>query len=194
MSVSSKRKEQSTDVAGGIHPSPLSEEECFDLLSDYRRRLTVEYLRSRGEVTTIQELAIKIAARENGIPEDRLTDKQQKRVYTSLHHLHVPRMAEMGVIEYDEGKDTVAIGPSAATLEPYLDTDERKQTDRVPYAGLAILNLMAIGIVTVGWWVLPSVSAGGIVLLALVIFLLNALVHASVAATERESDGDKKSQ
>lgn len=186
MSVSPERKEQSTDVAGGVDPLPLSEEECFDLLSDYRRRLTVEYLSSSGEVTTIQELAVKIAARENGIPEERVTDQQQKRAYTSLYHFHVPRMAEIGVVEYDEGKDTVATGPSAATLEPYLDTDERKQINRVLYSGLALLNLVAIAIFAVGWWGLSTVSEGGIVLFTVLIFIANALAHASVASTERE--------
>ncbi|MCU4754039.1 hypothetical protein OB919_18995 [Halobacteria archaeon AArc-curdl1] len=99
----------------------------------------------------------------------------------------------MGVIEYNEEKDRVAIGPSAVTLEPYLSTDRRKQTNKILYSGLAILNLVAIAIVAVGWWVLSTASSGEIVLFTLVVFLVNTLAYASVAGVERETDFIKSS-
>ncbi|MFP9060547.1 hypothetical protein ACLI4R_08435 [Natrialbaceae archaeon A-chndr2] len=193
MNVNTEHKKRSTDVGGRVAPKSISEEECFALLSDYRRRLAVEYLSRTGEATTVQELAAKIAAQETGVPEERITDQQQNRVSTSLHHHHVPRMAEMGVIEYNEEKDRVAIGPSAVTLEPYLSTDRRKQTNKILYSGLAILNLVAIAIVAVGWWVLSTASSGEIVLFTLVVFLVNTLAYASVAGVERETDFIKSS-
>ena len=68
------------------------------LLASARRRLALEILAERTTPLDLEELAAKIAAREDGADE-----ATPERVAVSLHHVHLPMMAALGVVEYDPG-------------------------------------------------------------------------------------------
>lgn len=48
---------------------------------------------------------------ESEEPVDR---EQAKQVHCSLYHLHVPKLAEAGLVEYDEGERRVALADSTS--------------------------------------------------------------------------------
>jgi len=75
----------------------LSKDLVFTMLSNGRRRHVIHYLKQRGERVTIRELSRQVAAWENGIETDALDYKQRKRVYTSLHQTHLPKLDDLGV-------------------------------------------------------------------------------------------------
>ena len=51
--------------------STLSQDTAFDLLSNARRRLALQYLQEANGPVSIGELATNVAAMENDIPVDR---------------------------------------------------------------------------------------------------------------------------
>lgn len=77
-------------------------DEVFTLLANQRRRYVLYYLFTRSEgVATIDELANAISTLE------RRSAEAQTQVRTSLHHAHLPKLEEAGVIEYDLRSETI---------------------------------------------------------------------------------------
>lgn len=87
----------------------VNSDELFDVLSNARRRFVIACLREHGAPMALADVAAELATWESTtpsaqIPEDRVTSR-----YIALHHVHVPKMADTGVIEYDRDSNTVAL-------------------------------------------------------------------------------------
>lgn len=64
------------------------------LRSEERRRV-LQFFQERDEcVATLDELANHLAARDGGF-------EGSERARVALHHAHLPKLAEMGVLDYD---------------------------------------------------------------------------------------------
>lgn len=70
---------------------------------------------------TLEELARKVAAWETDVPEHAVTPSQQDRAYVSLHHAHVPKLVDEGVISFDEDTETITPGRNAAQVLSALE-------------------------------------------------------------------------
>lgn len=105
----------------------------FELLSDRRRRYTLYYLNDRDDgVATVGELTDHVAALESGREstdegEGLGTESERKeRIRTELRHVHLPKLAETGVVEHDQRSDTVRYW-SQPSLEEWLEHAEHKE-------------------------------------------------------------------
>lgn len=168
----------------------LSYDECFDLLSNHRRRYTLYYVTQNGEQATIGELSDQIAAWENGVGVDAVSYDERKRVYTSLQQVHLPRMDENGVIEFDDREGTVDIGPTAEDLEVYLEV---VREDDVPwsqfYLGLAGVNGGVLSAAVLGLPGFHFLSGIGLAMFAVTTFLIAAVAHVYLSRTEMQLGG-----
>jgi len=159
----------------------LSQNEVYDLLSNARRRFVISHLRERGEPVDIMELSETVAAWENDVERDELTDQQIKRVYVSLYQTHVPKLRESGIVEYDKEESLVTLTSNVTELDTYLPEHERRQIPwQMLYLGLAIVGLVVYGIALLVPLTLP-LTAIGIVLLC----LFGALAVAQYELTRR---------
>lgn len=82
----------------------LTESERHKLLTKQRRRLALDILADQSTPVTLVELAEKIAGREHDSAAD---EDSVKRIRTSLHHVHLPKMNELGIISYDGESNTI---------------------------------------------------------------------------------------
>lgn len=149
--------------------------EIFDLLSNHRRRFTIQYCKDNGSAT-LGELAEHIAAFEQEKDISQITAAERKRVYTSLQQTHLKRLAEAGMIDWDG--DTVELTDQTRELEVYLDVvPEGSISWGWYYFGLSALA----GLVVAGVWVgfLPSSTFSLQLLLTgfALIFTGSAVVH-----------------
>jgi hypothetical protein len=169
--------------------SELSRDESFDLLSNHRRRYALYCLRQEGDSATLGELADRIAAWENEVETDAVSYDERKRVYTSLQQVHLPRMDEMDVVEFDDREGTVETGPAAADLDVYL---ELVHSNDIPwssfYLGLAVLNLAVVGSVVAGIFPLTLVAPFGWPVFVVTTFLVTSLAHLYLTRTEMRVD------
>lgn len=80
-------------------------DEVFDALADSRRRHALSYLSEKtGDAATLSELVAEVVARES----DRERDfEYYESVAIELHHRHLPKLEESGLVEYDERSQTV---------------------------------------------------------------------------------------
>lgn len=81
----------------------------FDVLSDARRRFVVARLHENGEPMSLADVADELAVWERDEPLDRIPADEVASVYMSLYHVHVPKMADAGVVEYSQQRDAVAL-------------------------------------------------------------------------------------
>ena len=101
---SNEPKETRTELAGSERYSRSMAE---------RRRLLLDVLAEESEPAGLGELAATIAAREDGT--DAVDEATAERVAVTLHHVHLPKMGELGILDYDP--ESHRIDPDGVTTE-----------------------------------------------------------------------------
>lgn len=105
------------DVGGG------RQDEISSVLSHSHRRFILQYLHSANTPLSRDELAAELAAWKNPLAAaDQLGDGRTTLVELSLVHSHLPKMAEAGLIRYDEVRQTVTLGNRADEGRAHLQT------------------------------------------------------------------------
>lgn len=82
------------------------------VLADPRRRRVVDALADLQPPVSLERLAAAVADRDSGE-----TPAGPDDVVISLHHVHLPKLAAAGVVDYDPGTTTVT-GERTARLGP----------------------------------------------------------------------------
>lgn len=92
----------------------LSEDERNRLLASERRRVTLDVLADRTAPVSLRDLAAAVAAHEADVRTD---DEAVERVAITLHHVHLPKLAALGVVDYDADEARVESGPRDAPFD-----------------------------------------------------------------------------
>ena len=125
----------------------LSQDLIFDILSSPRRRYLLYYLRTHGGREEVTELAKHVAAWEYDVDVSDLDSQQQKRVYVSLYQTHVPKLADVGVVEYDPDTGLVELTDRAGEVEKYVRSDESTERPwQWYYLALSLVSFLALAI------------------------------------------------
>lgn len=103
------------DSANGTSTENLSPTMIFDLLAHDHRRYTLHYLSQRVGAVSLGDLAEQIA-----IWEADSTHDNYERVLTGLHHTHLPKLADAGVVCYNVEQETVELLEAVDSLTPHL--------------------------------------------------------------------------
>ncbi|WP_123536803.1 DUF7344 domain-containing protein [Halosimplex salinum] len=108
----SQTTDESTDRDGTV--ADLTADERYDLLAADRRRLTLAALSELGAPADLEDVAAEVAARESD--EDSPPTAVVDRVAVSLHHVHLPRMADLDVVDYDTVSNRIEAVRATSTL------------------------------------------------------------------------------
>lgn len=108
-----------------IYPSvtketEISAEVIFNILTHPQRRFVIEHLLQTDTVVPVSELAEQVAGWETNNPIDSLSDADRKQAAIPLRHNHLIKLADAGIIRYDEHDQLVELKATATTLAPYL--------------------------------------------------------------------------
>lgn len=114
---------------GERSPTIPSADDAFDLLSDPRRRHALYYLFESDGSVELTALAEHVAASVAG-SSDRISAEDVETTCTSLHHSHLPRLEDAGVIERDADESTVALSRRAEAFESVLSLAARHDSRR----------------------------------------------------------------
>lgn len=99
----------------------------YRVLSNERRRDCLRYLRQASETATVDELSDHL----------READGDPERVRVALHHVHLPQLADAGLLTWDRAGGTVALeslahrlpaGAVSPTRPPQAPQSEGEQT------------------------------------------------------------------
>lgn len=90
----------------------------FETLRDRRRRLALAVLGNRVYGVSETDLAAGMVARRADKPLLEVTEAEHGPVLASLHHQHLPRLAEVGLVEHDRESGTVRARDHPALRDP----------------------------------------------------------------------------
>lgn len=147
----------------------LSQAEIHDVLRNDRRREVLTVLQDREGDVSIRELAEHIAAIESG--EDPPPRNLRQSVYVSLHQTHLPKLDDLGIVDYDTNSKTVHLRERSGAIEPYMGTVE-PAVDRVPawaYLAVGVVGMALAGAATAG--AVPGVDPAAVAVVALVVVI-----------------------
>lgn len=99
---------------------PVSIDAVFELLSHRRRRICLQCLQTHEQALPLADLADEVAVREHETSLDEISAEAVKQIYMSLYHAHIPKLADHGVISYEQATDTVAVADEAEHVLSYL--------------------------------------------------------------------------
>lgn len=88
----------------------------FDILSNQRRRYALKCLSEHNSLA-LADLAEEVTRRELDTPISDIPEEDVLRVYTSLWHSHIPKLAESDVVAYNQERDLVCLGENADRVE-----------------------------------------------------------------------------
>jgi len=89
-------------VANGDHDA------LFEALSSGLRRTILDVLSHQFHPIHVETLARDVAARASDTPEHRVPDDVLEGVWTELRHVHLPKLADAGLVVHDRSAETVA--------------------------------------------------------------------------------------
>lgn len=101
--------------------APDNASTVFGILAHQRRRCALRCLREHENPMALADLADEVAARENETPLAEIPAEEVKRVYLSLYHGHIPKLADAKFIRYDQKRDLVTLSERAEQLTRYRE-------------------------------------------------------------------------
>lgn len=163
----------------------ISQSDVFDVLSNPRRRFVLYYLREIDESVELNELAKAIAAWENNTDESELTDQDRKRVYVSLYQTHIPKLTDVGLVEYDQDSGTVHLTDHTSVIDDYLTDSAASVPWHYLYLALSAIGAVVLALVwldigvfaTVPLLIVGGVLVGGFLVISIAHYVSMARRH-----------------
>lgn len=158
----------------------LSTDALFQILGNARRRFVIRHLYRTNQDVSLTELAVLIAAREEGTTPDAVTNEERQRVYVSLYQTHLPTLVDSGLVTYDESSRLLTLDRCA--LEDHCE-DPPVDGFLLAYATVAVVGLVASLSLSFGTFVAPGTLDTVAVLFSVVLAGLVALQYVRHART-----------
>ncbi|WP_226479546.1 DUF7344 domain-containing protein [Natrinema amylolyticum] len=98
----------------------LSHDVIFTLLSQRHRRAVLDLLLAQDRTLTLRDLRNEIVEREHSTEITELDDEQAKQTMVSLHHVHIPKLAEADIVTYDQDRMIVEPTEKLEQMESFL--------------------------------------------------------------------------
>ena len=80
----------------------------LESMTDETRREAVAVLRKRSSPVPVEELAASVVAAQEDTPVDRVAEDDRATVAVDLAHVHLPALADAGLVEWSPGDGVVA--------------------------------------------------------------------------------------
>jgi hypothetical protein len=169
----------------------IAPEAVFEVLSNERRRYVLHHLKAEDERVTVRDLSEQVAAWENDIDIAAVTPKERKRVYTALHQTHLPKMAEVGVIDYDRDRGTLSLTESVGAFDIYLEIVPERDLSwgelSLALGSFATALVAAVALGVYPFTLLPDIAYAAIIAAG---WLAVGVVHTYLQRSDRLGGGD----
>ena len=154
-------------------------DDIFEMLSNERRRCVLYYLQRHPSPAAMRSVVAYVAAWQNDKSIEAVTPRERTRVYSALHQTHLPKLASVGLIEYDTDRSEIWLRDDAEYAQLYLEYDPGNDIDWSSlYLGFSALGAAFAGAYTAGFPPFGTVGPGVLVWGLVVLFAASAAAHA----------------
>lgn len=154
-------------------------DDIFEMLSNERRRCVLYYLQRQPSPVGLGSVVEYVAAWQNDKPMEAVTPRERTCVYSALHQTHLPKLASVGLIEYDTDRSEVRLRDDAEYARLYLEYDPGSDIDWSSlYLGFSALGAAFAGAYTVGLPPFGTVGPAVLVWGLVILFAVSAAAHA----------------
>ena len=98
----------------------LSVDAIYDLVTSSRRREVLSLFVTREQPLTLRDLTHGVAQAEEGAEITDISQERVAEIRITLYHVHLPKLAEHGVVSVDEKRDVVEPTENLDQFEPFL--------------------------------------------------------------------------
>lgn len=113
------------DIAA-LREAARSTDDLFEVLSNAHRRFVVSCLATHPNPLAVADFATELACWECKTPSDHISAEQVESRYINLYHVHIPKMADAGILRYNQEQDTIALADECdgiTSFEAYSPSD-----------------------------------------------------------------------
>ncbi|KTG10865.1 hypothetical protein AUR64_06675 [Haloprofundus marisrubri] len=93
----------------------------FQVLNDPRRRYVLYHIESCRYPATLSEVAEQVAAWEYKRDPERIPNEAVEQVRADLHHSHLPKLSDAGIVEYDADANVVTMAECTRPLDEFVE-------------------------------------------------------------------------
>lgn len=97
-------------------PDGVATDALFDILSESRRRFVLACLHEYATPIPLADVGDELATWEHEAPLTEVPEDDVAAIYMSLYHVHVPKMADAGLVEYSQEQDLVTLTDAGEQL------------------------------------------------------------------------------
>lgn len=112
----------------------LSKDDMFHILQNERRRRVLQYISGGDTTYEMRSIAEQVAAWEHDTTLQALKSDERQRVYIALYQSHLPKLDDVGLIDYNQSRGIVERKPVVDAVEPYLDPAPDAEAESTPSA------------------------------------------------------------
>lgn len=94
-------------IGAAAELDPSSRDSLFAALANHRRRLVLDILGRHVGAMQTRTLAREVCAAEHGVSASSVPAEFVEAVLVGLHHSHLPRLSDAGLLAYDSAAQTV---------------------------------------------------------------------------------------
>lgn len=147
-------------------------DDIFHILQNERRRQVLHHLHGVDGTVMMRDVAEAIAAWENDTTVENLHSDQRQRVYIALYQSHLPKLDDLGVIEYNQSRGYIETTPLLDEVIQYLQPTTEETEDQTIEASELVLSFapaavvsgaLLVGTAVLGWVALPGLALGALV-------------------------------
>jgi len=121
----------------------LSRNKMFEVLSNERRRCALYYLQQQEDAVSLGDVVDHVTAWQYDQPVSALDPGARMRVYSALRQVHLPKLEEAGLIEYDRERDELRTQNGAEYAQLYLEYDPGNDIPwSTLYSGLVLTGVV----------------------------------------------------
>lgn len=94
----------------------------LELCQNHQRRIVLAVLAAERRTLTLNDLTKTILKHNHHTPLTDVSEETATQIQTALHHVHVPKLLEVGVVIYDTERQLVTPTARFEQLQPRLST------------------------------------------------------------------------
>lgn len=147
--------------------------DLHDVLSNERRQYILEVLYHRGRSVSVGDLSERIAEIET--EESPPPQNIRQSVYVSIHQTHLPKLDDLGIVNYDAESKAVELNQLGEQVYVYTESVPKYGLSSSEYyLGLSILGFLLIIAGEVGVPVLADIGSVTLAAATFVLLLVSA--------------------